>query len=179
MEVSDHSDDEYIDSVETPEPKKTTANGIINKEHAVNGAVQKEHISRAKTKQNNQSNSLIPNNEEVTNSQMVGSSRVDSNEMPSRNHIASNCQVPTSTQVTYTSTDISQEVLKAVQNLKVDLERLNNKISHLEMNLKSAKKHLQTRTTVQILGISPTLLAFIIAWPFITNFIIRRYLIRK
>jgi len=48
---SDHSDEEYIDSVEVPEPRKPLANGIIYSESISNGfSTHKDHKSRPKQK---------------------------------------------------------------------------------------------------------------------------------
>lgn len=76
--------------------------------------------------------------------------------------------------------DISQEVMKAVQSLKVDIERLNGKITTLESRAKTAPaSSLALGGNKSLFGISPQLLAFIILWPFVAQFVFNRFLVRK
>lgn len=49
-EDSDHSDDEYIDTVENPEPKKPLPNGYVSNYDKVG----KEHVSRSRRRQSSQ-----------------------------------------------------------------------------------------------------------------------------
>ncbi|RZC35248.1 acyl-CoA-binding domain-containing protein 5A [Asbolus verrucosus] len=114
-EESDHSDDEYIDTIEFPDAKKT--------EQMSNGYVPKEHVSRARTK-------------------------------------------------SQTSVDVSQEVSKAVQNLKADIDKLTNKIHSLERSTVAVRKS-------RFAGMSVHLIAFIIAWPFLASFIMNRYVFNR
>lgn len=74
--------------------------------------------------------------------------------------------------------DISQEVLKTIQCLKSDIERLTSKISHLE---KSATKMTVVKkgTRFTFKNVSPSLLAFIVLWPFITHSLLRYWSNRK
>lgn len=131
---TDHSDEEYIDSVEVPEPRKTLPNGVIYSEQAIsNGiSVYKDHKSRVRSKL-----------------------------------------------MVHSSIDISQEVSQAVQNLKLDIERLTNKVNMLE-NAAKTSSGLAVKGKLGVFsGVSPQLLAFIIVWPFVATFIMRRFLIRK
>ncbi|EFA06332.2 hypothetical protein TcasGA2_TC009203 [Tribolium castaneum] len=116
-EESDHSDDEYIDTIEFPESKK------VNSEQMSNGYIPKEHVSRSRTKPQ-------------------------------------------------TSVDISQEVSRAVQSLKADVERLTSKINTLERSNVAVSKHRST-------GLSLEAIAFIIAWPFVASFILNRYVFNR
>ncbi|XP_044265063.1 acyl-CoA-binding domain-containing protein 5A isoform X2 [Tribolium madens] len=115
-EESDHSDDEYIDTIEFPESKK------VNSEQMSNGYIPKEHVSRSRTK-------------------------------------------------SQTSVDISQEVSKAVQSLKADVERLTSKINTLERS-NVVSKHRSTRLSLEAI-------VFIIAWPFVASFILNRYVYNR
>ncbi|KAF2885392.1 hypothetical protein ILUMI_20790 [Ignelater luminosus] len=132
-EDTDHSDEEYIDTVEIPEPRKPLANGIIHSEPMTNGIpVYKEHKSRAKSKP------------------------------PAHSNI-----------------DISKEITQTVENLKRDMERLTNKVNLIENATKTASKLEIRRKNGFLGGVSPQLLAFIIVWPFLVTFIMRRFLYRK
>ncbi|XP_056630080.1 acyl-CoA-binding domain-containing protein 5 [Diorhabda sublineata] len=122
---SDHSDDEYIDTIENPVPlrnntyNETIPNGYVNNS-------QSQHIARPKIK----STSNI---------------------------------------------DISQEITKAVQSLRVDIEKLSQKVSTLE----SSKTSLVARQRGMFSGVSKQFLVFVIIWPFITHLILNRYYSRR
>ncbi|XP_018575706.1 acyl-CoA-binding domain-containing protein 5 [Anoplophora glabripennis] len=126
---SDHSDDEYIDTIENPEPRKYISSNISTNE-LPNGNVlhiQSQHISRSRTKPQN-------------------------------------------------NIDISQEISRAVQNMKEDIEKLKTKVNFIENANRSAK--LQRRKW--FLGeTSPQVFVFLLIWPFIANFIMNRFLIRR
>ncbi|KAJ8955798.1 hypothetical protein NQ318_005339 [Aromia moschata] len=92
QEESEHSDDEYIDTIENPEPRKYIPTYISSSEALPNGHVQhpqSQHISRPRIR-------------------------------------------------SQSSVDISQEVSKAVQSLKVDIERLTSKVNSIEKANRSA-----------------------------------------
>lgn len=130
---SDHSDEEYIDSVEVPEPRRGLANGIIYSEQLMANGISalKEHKPRSKSK------------------------------------------------TTQHAVDISQEVSRAVQTLKSDIERLTNKVHILENAAKTSSSVAVKRKTGLLRGVSPQLLAFIVIWPFVATFVMRRILYRK
>lgn len=73
--------------------------------------------------------------------------------------------------------DISQEVTRAVQSLRLDIERLTNKINSLEDSNRAVA--LARKRKGWFFGdLSPQLLAFIVLWPFLATFIANRFLIR-
>lgn len=71
--------------------------------------------------------------------------------------------------------DISQEISKAVHSLKSDLDRLSNRINSLEKTSKAVSKHKY----LSFKNISPSLLAFLIIWPFVTHSVMRYWSNRK
>ncbi|KAG5899546.1 hypothetical protein JTB14_008232 [Gonioctena quinquepunctata] len=127
---SDRSDDEYIDTIENPEPpRKLFINNID--EIIPNGFIQSgqnHHISRPRTR-------------------------------------------PIS------NVDISQEVSKAVQSLKSDIERLTNRVSSIE-NASKNTVALKRRKGM-FGGMSTQLIIFILTWPFVTHFIMNRFITRR
>lgn len=74
--------------------------------------------------------------------------------------------------------DISQEVAKTVQNIKLDLERLTNKINSLE-NAYGTLALQKTKKTLLPDGISPHMIAFVILWPFLASFLTAKFIVRK
>ncbi|XP_017781616.1 PREDICTED: acyl-CoA-binding domain-containing protein 5 [Nicrophorus vespilloides] len=110
---SDHSDGEFMDTIETIEHKKHIPTIVIPTEQR-NG-----HVARPKTRQN--------------------------------------------------SIDISQEVAKAVQSLKTDIDNLGSKVHALEKN------RMRSQRSKGIFGLSASTLVFIVIWPFVANFIMHRY----
>ncbi|KAJ8925526.1 hypothetical protein NQ315_009365 [Exocentrus adspersus] len=126
---SDHSDDEYIDTIENPEPRKYIPGHISVNETIPNGYVPSapaQHISRSRTK--SQSN-----------------------------------------------VDISQEISKAVQHLKADIEKLTAKVNSLDNNRNVALQ----RKNWYVGGLSPRLFVFFLVWPFIAGLIMNRFMIRR
>ncbi|KAJ3636768.1 hypothetical protein MTP99_000281 [Tenebrio molitor] len=111
QDESDHSDDEYIDTIEFPESKRNYGEA--------NGYIPREHVSRSRTKPQG-------------------------------------------------GVDVSQEVSRAVQSLKADVERLTNKIHTLERSNVAVRKHRFPAMSLEVV-------AFIIAWPFLATFIMNRY----
>lgn len=75
--------------------------------------------------------------------------------------------------------DIFQEVLKAVQNLKTDIDSLKSEINQLEASSKRQVQLQQAKQMSLFGGLSPQFLAFLLAWPFIANFIMNRFTVRK
>lgn len=74
--------------------------------------------------------------------------------------------------------DITQEIAKTVQNIKLDLDRLTNKINSLENAYQTLA--LQKKKKSGLLdGMSPHLIAFLILWPFLASFITAKFIIRK
>lgn len=73
--------------------------------------------------------------------------------------------------------DISQEISKAVQSLKTDLDRLSNRINNLEKN--SSNTAMTKYKYISFSNISPSLLAFLIIWPFVTHSVLRYWSNRK
>lgn len=74
--------------------------------------------------------------------------------------------------------DISLEVARTVQSLRLDIERLTNKINSLEDSNRAVA--LARKKKGWFFGdLSPQLLAFIILWPFIATFIANRFLVRS
>lgn len=128
-EDSDRSDDEYIDTIDVPEPKKLVPNGSIPSEPLTNG-ISREHKSRSKTK---------------------SISQIQQNDV-----------------------DISQEVMRAVQSLRLDIERLTNKINSLEDSNRAVALAKKKKD-----GLSLQWFAFIVLWPFVATFITNRFLIRR
>lgn len=80
---------------------------------------------------------------------------------------------------THNNIDISQEITQTVENLKRDIERLTNKVNLIENVTKTASKLEIKRKRGFLGGVSPQLLAFVIVWPFLVTFIMRRFLYRK
>lgn len=76
-----------------------------------------------------------------------------------------------------TNIDISQEITKTVQSLKSDIERLNNKITSLEIVQKKVKDHVKTNGIFG--GISSQILVLIFLWPFIATFVTNRFLLNR
>lgn len=74
-----------------------------------------------------------------------------------------------------TSIDISQEISRAVQNLQVDIDRLNNRVNALEKSNQSTV----SRRGGLFAGLSPQLVVFLLLWPFIATFLTNRLLKRK
>ncbi|CAH0551979.1 unnamed protein product [Brassicogethes aeneus] len=122
---TDHSDDEYIDTIENPEPRRYVPNGVPYGDGLSNGFVP--HISRTRTK-------------------------------------------------SQTNLDISQEVSKAVQSLKVDIDRLSNRVNSLEN--KNTQSAYQKRKGM-FGNMSPQLISFMIVWPFFATFIMNRYFVNR
>jgi len=84
---SDHSDDEYIDSVEVPEPRKPLMNGMIYSEPVTNGlSALKEHKSKPKPR------STLHNNIDISLeiSQAVQSLRTDIERLANKVNILEN-----------------------------------------------------------------------------------------
>lgn len=74
--------------------------------------------------------------------------------------------------------DISHEVARAVQSLRLDIERLTNKINSLE----DSNRALAVATKKKgwfFRDLSPQLLAFLIVWPFLATFITNKFLVRR
>lgn len=125
---SDHSDDEYIDTIENPEPRKYISSNISTNEFH-NGYIpqQSQHVSRSRSK-------------------------------PQSN------------------VDISQEISRAVQNLKEDIEKLKTKVNSIENVSRSAT--FQRRKW--FLGeMSSHVFVFLLIWPFVANFIMNRFIIMR
>lgn len=74
--------------------------------------------------------------------------------------------------------DISQEVARAVQSLRLDIERLTNKINSLEDSNRAVALARKKKGWF-LSDLSPQLLAFIILWPFVATFIANRFLLRR
>lgn len=74
--------------------------------------------------------------------------------------------------------NISQEVAKAVQSIKLDLDRLTNKINCLE-NAYHASAIERKKTYWLPNGLTPQLIAFIVLWPFLASFITAKFIVRK
>lgn len=72
--------------------------------------------------------------------------------------------------------DISQEVSKAVQSLKADIERLTQKVNSIEASRNAVS--LQNRKGL-FGGMSTRLIVFIIVWPFVAQLIVHRFFIRR
>lgn len=77
----------------------------------------------------------------------------------------------------HNNVDISQEVARAVQSLKTDIERLANKVNILENTAKTSKMIAKWKHS--IFGVSPPFLAFIVAWPFIATVVINRFFYKR
>lgn len=74
--------------------------------------------------------------------------------------------------------DISQEVTRAVQSLRLDIERLTNKINSLEDSNRALA--LTRKKKGGFFGeLSPHLLAFIVLWPFVATFIANRFFVKR
>lgn len=71
-----------------------------------------------------------------------------------------------------TKHDISQEITKAVQSLKADVEKLNSKISSLEQVKVTDRKHHYQGMSIQVLS-------FVILWPLVASFIMNKYVFNK
>lgn len=71
--------------------------------------------------------------------------------------------------------DISHEVARAVQSLRLDIERLTNKINSLE----DSNRALAVARKKKSWFLSPQLLAFLILWPFLATFITNKFLVRR
>lgn len=74
--------------------------------------------------------------------------------------------------------DISQEIAKTVHSLKTDLDRLSNRINSLEKNSSKMAVTKHTRR-ISFANISPSFLAFLIIWPFVTHSVLRYLSNRK
>ncbi|XP_066143689.1 acyl-CoA-binding domain-containing protein 5 [Euwallacea fornicatus] len=74
------------------------------------------------------------------------------------------------------SVDISQEVARTVQSLRIDLARLTERVSMLEPSL---KKSLARRKKPIFGELRPQIAIFIIIWPFIVSFIVNRWSLRR
>lgn len=123
---SDHSDDEYIDTIENPDVRRIL--NISNNETIPNGIHGQTHVSRSKPKSNS------------------------------------------------TNVDVSQEITKAIQSLRGDIERLTKKVTTLE-STRSTNTLNHKRGFFN--GMSTQLIVFIITWPFIVQFITNRYFSRR
>ncbi|XP_066258889.1 acyl-CoA-binding domain-containing protein 5 [Euwallacea similis] len=74
------------------------------------------------------------------------------------------------------SVDISQEVTRTVQSLRVDLARLSERVSMLEPSL---KKSLARRKKPIFGDLRPQIIIFMIVWPFLASFIVSRWGLRR
>ncbi|CAG9759692.1 unnamed protein product [Ceutorhynchus assimilis] len=135
VENSDHSDDEYIDTIENLEPKKHFLNGYIPTNE------DQEPISS-------------PNDQKIVSHFSRGRTR-------SHQH---------------NQLDISQEIAKTIESLKADVQKLSNQVATVEMN---NKKVLLRRKSGVFANLQPQTVVFIILWPFIANFILNRWILRK
>ncbi|XP_074034550.1 uncharacterized protein [Leptinotarsa decemlineata] len=129
VDDSDRSDDEYIDTIENPEPRKPVTS-YISSEVIPNGYIQgaqSHHVSRARTR-------------------------------------------------SFSNVDISQEISRAVQSLKNDIERLTNKVTSLENDNRNMAA-LRRKGNFQ--GMSTQLIIFIITWPFVAHYIMSKFLSRR
>lgn len=75
--------------------------------------------------------------------------------------------------------DISQEISKAVQSLKTDIEALSLKVSAIERARIQPIAEKQMKKKHWWLDLQPQLIAFLIVWPFIASLIVNRFLSRK
>lgn len=119
----EESDEEYIDTIEAPDPKRHFETQCY--EPGLNGLVPREHVSRNRTK--------------------------------------------------YTSTDVSSEISKIIHNLQVDIDALRKKVGTLEKD----KMALVAPRRGFFGNLSPTLVTFMVVWPFLCTFIINRYIRNK
>ncbi|KAJ8928824.1 hypothetical protein NQ314_018556 [Rhamnusium bicolor] len=71
--------------------------------------------------------------------------------------------------------DISQEISKAVQSLKVDVERLTVKINSIQ----NANKSTAAAQKKFFGGMSPQFIVFVLIWPIVVNFIMNRFVVRR
>nr|XP_023026496.1 uncharacterized protein LOC111514491 [Leptinotarsa decemlineata] len=129
VDDSDRSDDEYIDTIENPEPRKPVTS-YISSEVIPNGYIQgaqSHHVSRARTR-------------------------------------------------SFSNVDISQEISRAVQSLKNDIERLTNKVTSLENDNRNM---VALRRKGNFQGMSTQLIIFIITWPFVAHYIMSKFLSRR
>lgn len=81
------------------------------------------------------------------------------------------------TKVVTNHVDITNEVSEAVKRIKLDIDRLTNKVNILES---AAKSNAAMKRKPKLFSeISPQLLSFIIIWPLLATFIMQRFLYRK
>lgn len=71
--------------------------------------------------------------------------------------------------------DISQEISKAVQSLKNDIELLSNKVTNIERRSQVAGRS----KAISLKHLSPQLLTFLVVWPFVAVFITNKFLNRR
>lgn len=117
MEDSDHTDEEYIDTIEAlSEP-------LQDKQAITNGPVQ--HVSRART----------------------------------RSH----------------TIDISPEITKTIESLKLDMQKLTHQINALE----TANKQVSSGNKSTFVGLHLKMVAFMIVWPFVASFLVNRWMLRR
>ncbi|XP_065166983.1 acyl-CoA-binding domain-containing protein 5 [Atheta coriaria] len=127
-EESDHSDAEYVDTIDTIEPRKHIPNGIPP--DMTNGYIGHKSRPRSRT----------------------------------------------------LSVDISQEIANAVSSIKMDIDRLTEKVAAVEKHNRSSSSggsRAMMRRTKWPFGISFKLLTFIVLWPFVANLVMRRYSSRR
>ncbi|KAL1501195.1 hypothetical protein ABEB36_006570 [Hypothenemus hampei] len=70
--------------------------------------------------------------------------------------------------------DISSEIAKAVENLKVDIERLANQVNTLE----AVNKRALTRKRRFFFSMNSGVVAFMVVWPFVASFLTHRLFLR-
>ncbi|XP_022913820.1 acyl-CoA-binding domain-containing protein 5 [Onthophagus taurus] len=124
---TDHSDGDYLDTIEAPEPRKLIPNG-----HHIpltNGYPQNKDHSKPKKQRK-------------------------------------------------PSVDISQEIAKAVQSLKSDIEALKGKVMAVE-TAQTAAMVSATKRKNWWQEVSPQLLTFIIIWPFVASLMLSRFLVKR
>lgn len=75
--------------------------------------------------------------------------------------------------------EIFQETLRAVQGLQTDIDSLKTAIQDMQSNFNRQLAMQQAKRNSLFGNISPQFIAFIVTWPFIANFIMNRYMVRK
>ncbi|XP_044738109.1 acyl-CoA-binding domain-containing protein 5 isoform X2 [Chrysoperla carnea] len=102
------------------------------------------------------------------------------------NGVINNCDINKSdhTKLKYTSIDISSEIARTIAALQTDVRALDSRITQLEQaatanaqkSSKSTSVSATPRQKITIYHLSPTLLAFILIWPFVAIRLSNRFL---
>jgi len=73
--------------------------------------------------------------------------------------------------------DVSKVLMRTVENLSQDYQQLNNRMNTLEQKVLSVKKSLHARGLFR--NLSPETITFIILWPLVASYLIRRLCYQK